>query len=51
MPEYDGYIADVPNAVFTRCDGRIFGYDKLSQFENTVTNNTANVNGGQSNFP
>ena len=26
----DGYIVDVPNATFTRCDGNVFYFNKLN---------------------
>ena len=39
IEKFDGYIADVPNIAFERCDGKVFAYDEV----NTASmNNTAN---------
>ena len=51
VPEYEGYIADVPNLLFERCDGKRFYYDELDSFSATQNSNVLTINGGQSNFP
>ena len=51
MPEYRGYIADVPNVLFERCDGKRYYYDELDSCSVTQNHDTLTINGGQSNFP
>ena len=51
LEKYDGYMADVPNIEFVRCDGEIFAYDKLSNASMTVGHNTITISGGQGAFP
>lgn len=51
VPEYEGYIADVPNLLFERCDGKRFYFDELDSFSATQNANVLTINGGQSNFP
>jgi len=49
--KYGGYIADVPNADFIRCDGRVFTFDELNSASFSQTNNSLTINGGWSSFP
>ena len=51
VPEYEGYIADVPVLLFERCDGKRFYFDELDSFSATQNANVLTINGGQSNFP
>jgi len=51
MPEYRGYIADVPTMLFERCDGKRFYFDELESFSVTQNSEMLTINGGQSNFP
>lgn len=30
IEKFDGYIADVPNIVFERCDGTVFAFDEVN---------------------
>lgn len=46
----EGYIVDVPNATFTRCDEKIFNYKKLNSFNFSPQMEPININGGQSKY-
>lgn len=48
---FNGYIADVPELWFKRCDGRIFHYDQLTSANMNIQQNTIDVNAGQDLFP
>ena len=48
--KYGGYIADVPNVDFLRCDGRQFTFDQLNSASFAQTNNSLTINGGWSSF-
>ena len=49
--KYKGYIADVPNIEFVRCDGTVFAYDELTSASMTAGHNMITITGGQGNFP
>ena len=51
IPKYDGYLADVPNIEFVRCDGTVFAYDELNSASLTAGHNMITITGGQGNFP
>ena len=51
IDKYDGYLADVPNIEFVRCDGTMFAYDELSSASMTAGHNMITITGGQGNFP
>ena len=51
LDKYNGYLADVPNIEFVRCDGEVFAYDELSTASMTVGHNMITITGGQGNFP
>ena len=51
IEKYDGYIADVPNIEFIRCDGTMFAYDELTSASMTAGHNMITITGGQGNFP
>jgi len=51
IDKYDGYIADVPNIEFVRCDGTVFAYDELTSASMTAGHNMITITGGQGNFP
>lgn len=51
LDRYDGYMADVPNVDFIRCDGEVFCYDEISTASMTHNHNTITITGGQGNFP
>ena len=51
IPKYDGYLADVPNIEFVRCDGTVFAYDELNSASLTAGHNMITISGGQGNFP
>lgn len=51
IEKYDGYIADVPNIEFVRCDGTVFAYDELTSASMTAGHNMITITGGQGNFP
>lgn len=51
VEKYDGYIADVPNIEFIRCDGTVFAYDELTSASMTAGHNMITITGGQGNFP
>lgn len=51
IPKYNGYLADVPNIEFVRCDGTVFVYDELNSASLTAGHNMITITGGQGNFP
>ncbi|MBP5423978.1 MAG: hypothetical protein J6Y78_16215 [Paludibacteraceae bacterium] len=51
IPEFQGYIADVPRMWFKRCDGRVFYFDELTQASVSPQVNYTEVNAGWSLFP
>ena len=51
IPEFQGYIADVPRLWFKRCDDRVFYFDELTQASVTPQVNYTEVNAGWSLFP
>jgi len=51
IDKYNGYLADVPNIEFVRCDGTVFAYDELSSASMTAGHNMITITGGQGNFP
>lgn len=51
VPEYNGYIADVPTMLFERCDGARYYFDELDSCSVTQNAEVLTINGGQSNFP
>lgn len=48
--KYGGYVADVPNVDFIRCDGRVFFFDQINSANYSQTNNSLTINGGWSPF-
>ena len=51
VPEFQGYIADVPRLWFKRCDGRIFYFDELTAATVTPQVNYTEVQAGWSLYP
>lgn len=51
IEKYNGYLADVPNIEFVRCDGTVFAYDELNTASMTAGHNMITITGGQGNFP
>lgn len=51
LEKYNGYLADVPNIEFVRCDGTVFAYDELNSASLTAGHNMITITGGQGNFP
>ena len=51
LADLGGYILDVPNIEFVRCDGTVFSYDELSTASMNNTKNSVSINGGQSAYP
>lgn len=51
IPEFQGYIADVPRMWFKRCDGRMFYFDELTAATVTPNVQYTEVNAGWSLFP
>ena len=51
LEKYNGYLADVPNIEFVRCDGEVFAYDELTSASMTAGHNMITITGGQGNFP
>lgn len=51
LEKYNGYLADVPNIEFVRCDGTVFAYDELNSASMTAGHNMITITGGQGNFP
>ena len=51
LDKYNGYLADVPDIVFVRCDGTVFAYDELSSASMTANRNQITITGGKGAFP
>jgi len=51
IDKYNGYLADVPNIEFVRCDGTVYSYDEISTASMTANQNNITITGGQGNFP
>ena len=51
IEKYNGYLADVPNIEFVRCDGTVFAYDELNSASMNAGHNMITITGGQGNFP
>lgn len=51
IPEFQGYIADVPRMWFKRCDGRMFYFDELTNATVSPQVNYTEINAGWSLFP
>lgn len=51
MEEYKGFLYDVPNMDFIRCDGKPYHYDKVSTSDATFSADTTPINGGQGKLP
>jgi hypothetical protein len=51
IPEFQGYIADVPRMWFKRCDGRMFYFDELTAATVTPNVQYTEINAGWSLFP
>lgn len=49
--KYNGYIADNPNLIFIRCDGRPFYFDEVNTASMNNTANVLTITGGQGNYP
>ena len=45
IDKYQGYIADVPNIEFVRCDGIVFAYDELTSASMTAGHNMITITG------
>lgn len=50
VPELKGFIVDVPNITFIRCDKEVFYYDNVSTSNITPAENRLTINGGQGSF-
>lgn len=51
IEKFAGYIADVPDIDFTRCDGKVFHFDQVNTAGVTNTKNSLTITGGQGQFP
>lgn len=51
IPKFKGYMVDVADLIFTRCDGKPFYYDEASQTNFADTMNSITINGGSSAQP
>ena len=51
IPAFKGYMADVPEIWFKRCDGNVFHYDELTQASVNPNVQFTEINGGWSVFP
>lgn len=51
MEEYKGFLYDVPDMDFIRCDGKPYHYDKVSTSDATFSSETTPINGGQGKLP
>lgn len=51
IPAIDGYIVDVPNVIFTRCDGKEFTYQRLTSCNFSPTMEPIAINAGHSLYP
>ena len=48
---YKGYIADVPEVWFKRCDDKVFHFDEVTQASVNPQTNFTEVTGGWSLYP
>ena len=51
IDKYQGFMADVPDITFIRCDGTAFSYDTLTSASMTHNHNTITITGGTGSFP
>ena len=51
VPAYKGYIADVPQVWFKRCDGEVFHYDEITQASVNPQTNFTEINAGWQLYP
>ena len=51
IDKYQGFMADVPDITFIRCDGTAFSYDTLTSASMTHNHNTITITGGKGSFP
>ncbi len=51
LDKYNGYLADVPDITFIRCDGTAFAYDELNSASMTANRNQITITGGKGTFP
>ena len=51
MDEYKGFLYDVPNVDFIRCDGTPYHYDKVSTSDANFTAESTPINGGWGKLP
>lgn len=51
IDKYKGFLADVPDIHFIRCDGTAFDYDTLTNASMTHNHNTIQITGGKGAFP
>ena len=51
LEKYNGFMADVPDITFVRCDGTPFSYDTLTSASMTHNHNTITITGGTGAFP
>lgn len=51
MEEYKGFLYDVPNIDFVRCDGQVYHYDNVSTASSNFTNESTPINGGWGRLP
>jgi hypothetical protein len=51
VPKFNGYIVDVANLIFIRCDNTPFYYNEASQTNFSDTMNNVTITGGQGNSP
>lgn len=51
IEKLNGYIADVPNIDFTRCDGTAYNFYEVNTANVSDSTESLTITGGQSNFP
>lgn len=51
VKEFGGYISDVPQLFFKRCDGHVFHFNELTQASVTPNIQTTEINAGWSLYP
>lgn len=51
VKELGGYIADVPNIHFKRCDGKVFYWDEITAASFTPNSDNIEITGGWSRYP
>ena len=51
VPKFDGYMVDVANLIFIRCDNVPFYFNEASQTNFSDTMNNITISGGQGNAP